>query len=348
MKTRIGIIGLGMISGKHISEMTAAGGTVTAICDIDQDLLMKTGDRLNIDEKHRFTDYNELINCDEVDAVEICVPNYLHVDMSLAAADAGKPFNVEKPLSIDYEHTVPLVEKLKTNPVPNMVSFSYRFVPAARYAKWILENKLIGDILSINAQYFKSSFILFKEQPITWRSVKALAGTGVLGDLGVHLIDMTLFLVGSINRVCGRTEVSIKERIIPGTGEIQRVETDDYCSFLADIQDGINGNFVISRVAAGSNNDIKYDIRGTNGSISIDTNKPNVLQVCIGDFDIKSSEMHEVKVPNEFKMTQGEAFFALINGKKDKNLPTVQTGVECQKVLDAILVSSEESRWVNV
>ena len=103
-KLRIGIIGAGGIANNaHIPQIEkSAGGVVTAICDTDPVALARTGDRLGLDENHRFTNYEDLIACSDVDAVEICTPNYLHVPMAVAAVKAGKPVNVEKPLII-YE-----------------------------------------------------------------------------------------------------------------------------------------------------------------------------------------------------------------------------------------------------
>lgn len=159
---KIGIIGVGGIANSvHISGIEkCSGAEVYAICDINKDTLKSVGDRLGIPENLRFCDYRELIGCPEVDAVEICTPNYLHVEMALAAAAAKKPFNVEKPLSISMDTAIALEEKMKSDFVPNMMCFSYRFKPAVRYAKWILERGMIGDIVNVNVEYFKIKRIL--------------------------------------------------------------------------------------------------------------------------------------------------------------------------------------------
>jgi len=344
---RIGIIGVGGIAKSvHIPEIQKSkGGKITAICDIDEQALYDVGEQLGIDENYRFKDYRDLIACDVVDAVEICTPNYLHVPMALDAIHAGKPVNVEKPLSINYLEAKKLEDALAVKSIPNMMCFSYRFKPAVRYAKWILEKGLIGKVLSVNVEYLKSS-AFWEGRKLDWRFIKKYAGTGVLGDLGVHLIDMTRFLIGDVESVCATTGIVVKERQRIDSNEMGKVETDDYCNFLANIRGGVAGTFVITRCAIGHNNTIKYDIFGTEGVISFDLNNPEILGVCIGEVDVKSFGMHNVKVPAEFYVTQEQTFIDLVNGKECKYLPTVKDGIECQKILDALLQSSEENRWV--
>ncbi|MBQ2286995.1 MAG: Gfo/Idh/MocA family oxidoreductase [Acutalibacteraceae bacterium] len=346
---RVGIIGVGGIAnGRHIPELLQVKDCkITAICDINENALKSVGDKLGIDEAHRFTDYKDLIKCSDVDAVEVCTPNYLHVPMAAEAVSAGKPINVEKPLSTDLLHTKDLKEALEKNPVPNMMCFSYRFFPAVRFAKWILEKNMIGDIVSIDVQYLKSS--AFDEgRRLDWRFVKEYAGTGVLGDLGVHLIDMAEFLVGKINSVSASTGIVVKERKKIGSEEIGKVETDDFCNFIADIEGGVSGTFVITRCAIGNANTIKFDIFGTDGVISFNLNNPNVLSVCIGEVDKKGNGLHTVTVPGQFKITQEQMFINMVNGKPCKYLPTVNDGLRAQNILDSLLLSSEEKRWVDI
>ena len=116
---RIGIIGVGGIAQNvHIKELLECkNAKITAICDIDENVLKTVGDKLGIDEKFRFKDYIDLIRCDVVDAVEICTPNYLHVKMAVETVKAGKPVEIEKPLGINYEETKELIETIEKNQV---------------------------------------------------------------------------------------------------------------------------------------------------------------------------------------------------------------------------------------
>ena len=346
---RVGIIGVGGIAtNSHIPQLLKVPECkITAICDIDLNQLKKVGDMLGLDDAHRFTDYKDLIGCADVDAVEICTPNYLHVPMAIEAVKAGKPVEVEKPLACNLEQTEALEEALKENPVPNMMCFSYRFRPATRYAKWIIEKGLIGDIISVDVAYLKSSAFMVGRR-LDWRFVKEYAGTGVLGDLGVHLIDMTRYLVGDLKSVCGDTEIVVKERKKLDSEEIGKVETDDYCAFMARVGDNVRASFMITRCAIGNANTIKYDIYGTEGVISFNLNNPDVLGVCVGEIDKECNGIHTVKVPARFARTQEKTFIEVASGKNVPDHPVVADGVDCQRILDAILLSTVEKRWIDV
>ncbi len=348
-KARIGIIGLGGIAqGVHIPNLIANSDcAITAICDINVDKLNTVGDQLGIDESHRFTDYRNLVACPDVDAVEICTPNYLHVPMAVEAVGAGKAINIEKPLSVDLAHTLPLQQVLTEHPVPNMMCFSYRFFPAVRFAKWIIEKRMLGKIVSVNVEYLKSS-ALWEGRRLEWRFIKEYAGTGVLGDLGVHLIDATEFLIGNIRSVSAKTGIVVKERKRLDSDEMGNVETDDYCNFIAELGNGIAATFSITRCALGHGNTIKFDIFGTNGVISFNLNDPSVLSVCLGEVDKKANGLHQVCVPDEFYVKQEDTFVDLVNGKVGEHLPTVKDGVRCQQILDCLLTSAEEKRWVDI
>ncbi len=351
---KIGIIGVGSIAnGVHIPQLLEIKDCkITAICDIDTDALKSTGEKLGIDELHRFTDYKMLIDSDDVDAVEICTPTYLHMEMALYAASKGKAMNVEKPLGISLEECEKLGEILEENHLVNMTTFSYRFMPAVRYAKWILDRQMIGDIVSVNVEYVKSSAFI-PNRRLEWRFVKKYAGTGVLGDLGVHLIDMAHLLIGDFKTVGAMTGIAVKERMKLDSDEIAQVETDDYCNFVANMESRHTGKnvaatFSISRCAIGHQNTIRYDIFGTEGVISFNLNNPKELGVCIGEVDKKSDSVHTVRVPGEFYASQEKAFTDALNGNFCDYFPTVKDGINCQKVLDAVLRSAEKGTFVNV
>ena len=345
---KIGIVGVGGIAqGVHIKQLTTYDDVkITAICDTNEETLNKVGDDLNIPAEYRFTDYNELVNCDMVDAVEICTPNHLHVEIATAVAQKGKAVEIEKPLALQYEDTIELAEILKNNSVPNMMCMSYRFRPAVRYAKQMMEKKMLGDIVSIDVQYLKASGFM-KGRRLDWRFVKKYAGSGVIGDLAVHLIDLATFLAGDLKKLCAQTKIIVKERQKLDSEELAPVETEDYCSFLGELESGALASFLITRCALGNENTIKFDIFGTDGILSINLNKPDEISYCIGE-DIDTNNWHTEKVPEEFSKEQEKAFVDLIKGVDTKYLPTIDDGIKLQKVLDAILLSAENEKWVEL
>ena len=346
---RIGIIGVGGIAmGAHVGGLkNVKNCRISAICDTDTARLKERGDILGIPESLRFTDYKKLVDCDEVDAVEVCTPNYLHPEMAVYAIEKGKPVNVEKPLGISYEQAKTMLEAQEKYGTPGMVCFSYRFRSAVRYAKILLEENAIGDILGVNVKYLKDSG-LWAGRRLEWRFRKEFAGTGVLGDLGVHLIDMCTYLLGDIKKVFGTCDIIVKERKYLDSEEYGNVTTDDACNFIATLENGRTANFSISRCVLGHKNTITFDIFGSDGIISFDLNHPDELSVCIGKVDKECGGMHTVKVPSKYELSQEGTFVVIARGNKVECHPTIADGIKCQKILDAIQLSSETGRLVDV
>lgn len=345
---KIGIIGCGGIArNKHIGELlTVKDCQITALCDVKDEAMDLAAEAIGNKDILRFHDYKELIDSPMVDAVEICTPNYLHVPMAEYAVMRGKAVNVEKPLALSAKDTENLQKMIALRSVPNMMCFSYRFFPAVRYAKALLERSAIGKIVSLQVEYNKSS-AFWEGRRLDWRFIKKYAGTGVLGDLGVHLIDMATFLVGDIRCVNAMTDIVVKERMEENSDRMAAVETDDYCSFIARLDDRENGGnaaatFSITRCAVGHANTIRFDIFGTEGAISFNLNDPSVLDLCFADGNVRNAKMHTETVPAEYCIKQEQMFVDMLLGKECRYLPTVEDGVRSQKILDALLLSSEK------
>jgi len=298
----------------------------------------------------RYTDYRQLVDDTEVDAVEICTPNYLHVEMAAYAIRAGKHVNVEKPISTDCTTLKPLTDALKDCDLDKqvcMACFSYRFTPAVRYAKTLIEQGVLGDIVNVSVEYLKDS-AFWKNRPMEWRFLKEKAGTGVLGDLGVHLIDMTRLLVGEFATLTGHTEIIVKERPWKDGSGMGKVETDDFCTFVASMKNAATANFTISRCAIGEKNTIRYDVYGTKGVISFNLNNPHVLGICEVKDDPKQATMETIQVPPEYNVTQERSFINAILGKRVPYFPDIYEAIACQKILDAIQESSEKKAWITI
>lgn len=345
----IGIIGVGGIAmGVHVSGLkNVKNCKIAAICDTDEARLKENGDTLGIPEDLRFTDYKQLVDCPEVDAVEVCTPNNWHPEMAAYAIEKGKPVNIEKPLGLSYDHAKVILDAQKKHGTPAMVCFSYRFRSAVRYAKKLLDDKAIGDILGVNVRYLKDSG-LWEGRRLEWRFLKEYGGTGVLGDLGVHLIDMCTYLVGNIKQVFGKLDIIVKKRQKLDSDEWADVTTDDACNFVATLENGATANFSISRCVLGHRNTITFDIYGSDGIISFDLNNPDELSVCIGKADKECGGLHTIKVPGKYGVSQEGTFVDIARGCRVDIHPTVEDGLRCQKILDAVLLSSETGKAVDV
>lgn len=345
----IGVVGVGGIgSGAHIPGIQAtANGKVVAICDIDAEKLKRVGDQLGLDAAHRFTDYHDLVACSDVDAVEVCTPNYLHCEIALTAVRAGKAINVEKPLDVSLEATQALARELEIHRVPNMMCFSYRFKSAVRYAKEILDQGLIGEIFTVNVAYQQSG-ALIPGRRLEWRFEKEKSGTGALGDLGAHLIDMAMLLCGDIKSVSAQMGTAVQRRRRLDSEEYADVNVDDYCNFVAKFASGASGTFGITKCAIGHSNTIKFEVFGREGVISFNLNEPDTLDVCIGKIDVESNGLHTIQVPVRYRLDQEQTFVNLVEGKEAPLLPTIADGIRCQKVLDAVQRSAEMQTVINL
>ena len=345
----IGIIGIGRIAiGRHIKELlNCPNAKIVALCDIDEKAIEKAVEKFKLYDVKRYTDYKDLIADSEVEAIEVCTPNHLHSKMAVEILEAGKPVNLEKPVSLSYDEALSIVEAEKQSTSFGMTCFTYRFMPAVRYAKELVDAGVIGDVIGLNVAYLKNS-ALWEGIRLEWRFVKDKAGSGVIGDLGVHLIDLAQLLAGKLISVCAIRNTVIKERKCLDSEEYAPVETDDLCGFISIFENGSSATFHITRCAIGHKNTIRYDVYGSKGSISFDLNKPSVLSICTGEGDPKNYTMRIEDVPEKFTLSQEQAFVNAVNGHRDSLYPTLADGAESQKIIDSIIESSEKKTWIQI
>ena len=182
---------------------------LVAICGRTEDAVAEAAKRYGFERY--YTDWRSLIKDDEVEVVDNCLPNNMHAEPCIAAAEAGKHVICEKPLAATLEDAKAMCEAVEKAGVKNMTAFNYRFVPAIQLAKKLIDEGYIGRILQYRAVYLQE-WIMDPNFPLVWRLRKNVAGSGALGDLGAHIIDLARFLVGDVSSVCGLTETFIKER----------------------------------------------------------------------------------------------------------------------------------------
>jgi predicted dehydrogenase len=345
---RMGVIGTGGISESHIRGITSSQDAVlVAISDVDPSMLKIKGDKYLIPESHRFLDYKELLHCPDVDAVSICTPNNMHYPIAKEAILNKKPFALEKPVTLVHEEAIELQKLASEYNIPNMVCFSYRFKGAARYAKWLIEQGYLGDIYHVYAQYLFFTSIV-GDKPLLWRFRKELAGSGALGDLGSHMVDLTRFLVGDFKAVCGHSGTNIKSRKQLQSDEYGDVTVDDYCHFMAKLDSGIAANYSITRCAFGRFNYQRFEIYGSKGGLVYHLDDADTLEVCLGDVYGQARSYQALPIPPQFQTNQMQSFFDIINGKGDGLAATIEDGVINQLLLDKILASAADLKWIQL
>lgn len=348
----IGVVGCGGIAnGVHLKQLKDVhGARIAALCDTNPEHLKSTAEQYGIDAAHCFADYRDLIACPDVDAVEVCTPNNVHCEIAEAALRAGKPVNVEKPVGLCAGQAEALRAVAAETGVPAMVCFSYRFMPAVRYARALIRQGKLGRIVSVYAQYLKSSAYM-PGRRLDWRFDEKIARYGVSGDLAVHVIDMVQLLTGPVQSVCAQTGITVPARKRLDSEEIAPVTTDDYCHFLADLEGGVPAVFTVTRSAMGNQNHIIVDVYGEKGAFRFDLNHSDKIQVFYFDGEHtapQSGDMETIDVPAEYFVQQEQTFVDLLHGRAPEMTPDLDDGVTSQRVLDALLTSAAARRWVDI
>ncbi|QBR93673.1 Gfo/Idh/MocA family protein [Nocardioides euryhalodurans] len=254
------------------------------------------------------TSWEALVARDDIDLVDVCTPGDTHAEIAIAALEAGKHVLCEKPLANTVEEAEAMAAAAETaaaRGVHAMVGFTYRRVPAIALARKLVADGRLGTIHHVRAQYLQD-WIVDPEAPLSWRLDKAKAGSGALGDIGAHIVDLTQFITGdTVARVSGRLRTFVDERPLPaehaglsGTAGTGRgpVTVDDAATFLADFRGGALGVFEATRFANGRKNAIRIEINGSRGSLAFDFEDMNLLHFFDGTEDPESAGFRRILV----------------------------------------------------
>lgn len=236
-------------------------------------------------------DYREVLAHSDVDAVSICAPNYLHHEIALAAAAAGKPFWIEKPMGVSAAESAEIARAAESAGLVTATGFNYRNAPGVAFARQLIRDGRLGRVTNVRI-WLIADYASDAEGPLTWRYERARAGAGVVGDLMSHGIDLAQFLVGRVTEVTALTSTFIAERPIPSeqgighakvalTGEMGPVENEDYVGILARFDSGAVGTLEASRVSIGPRAEYILEVYGTAGSIRWNFEDQSKLQVCL-------------------------------------------------------------------
>ncbi|WP_374099820.1 Gfo/Idh/MocA family protein [Sediminibacillus dalangtanensis] len=321
------------------------------------------------------TDWRRLIEREDIDVIDIVTPNHTHAEMAIAAAEAGKHIITEKPLALTLEEAKAMYRAVQKNKVIHMVCHNYRFAPAVQYAKRLIEDDRLGRIYHFRADYLQD-FIMDPSFPLVWRLKKEVSGSGALGDIGAHSIDLARFLVGEIMELVGTMETFVKKRPL---GEMAgglkaesekdqygEVTVDDAVAFLAKFSNGALGTFEATRFAGGNRNKNKFELNGEKGSIRWDMENMNLLDVYLVDDEPGLQGFRTINCTEEehpyvgaywppghiigYEHTFIHLLYEFLQGitKQSQPYPSFLDGVRNQAVLQAVEQSAESRRWVKV
>lgn len=223
--------------------------------------------------------WQDLVADDRITLFDNTGPNDLHAEPCIAAARAGKHVICEKPLARNGAEALQMLDAVRAAGVTHLCGFNYRFVPAVRLAKQLIVDGRCGRLLQFRARYLQSS-LADPAFPFRWRSDRAHAGHGVLGDLGSHVVDLARFLIGEPTRVQGSLATFISERPLEDAPERRgTVTVDDAFQALLEFSGGTTGVVEASKVCLGSKNRLEFEVNGTEGSLQFALERMNELEV---------------------------------------------------------------------
>lgn len=321
------------------------------------------------------SDWKRLIDRQDIDVIDISTPNNTHAEIAIAAAEAGKHIICEKPLALTLAESRKMLESVKKNKVTHMICHNYRFAPAVQYAKQLISSGRLGQIYHVRATFLQD-WLMDPNLPLTWRLQKEKSGSGTLGDLGAHTIDLARFLVGEFSEVTGMMDTFIKERPL-GTmtsnlksdvtsDETGEVTVDDATAFLARFANGAMGTFESSRFARGNRAGNRFEINGENGSIRWDMENLNNLQVYLEEDEPGLQGFKTINCTEEEHPFAGNywpaahilgyehTFVNLIStfldgvSNNENPVPNFEDGVRNQAVLEAVDHSVQSGKWEKV
>ena len=346
---RVGCVGIGGISrGVHLPGIEKSPDLqLVAVCDIRPERMEYAREKYGIDEAHCFADYHDLINCPDVDVIDISTSNNAHFEVAKAAIEAGKPYAIEKPVTMTAEEADILARMTAEKNLKNMVCFSYRFKAAARYMKDIIAQGSIGQIYHVYMQYLQAGGGPEWDLPRSWRYIKELTGTGALGDLGCHALDLVSFVTGKdYVKAVGHADTFTKMR------KFGEVDVDDFCNYLMEMDGKTAADFEITRFAYGRGNYQRLEIYGSKGAVvyTLDAKAPGVdeIEVCIGPVVGRAGSFTTIPIPEKYRADQMQSFADILNDTGDGMAATIKEGCHIQHALESIIRSAEEEKWLPV
>ncbi len=347
---KVGVVGLGGMFHSHLEHIKKLEGVrIVAVCDIASDVLERMADKLGIVDDKRYQHYADLIADQDVEAVLNVTPNHVHAEIVASCLAHQKPFMTEKPFTRTFEEAYALNELYSKQQVSGMVGYSYRYIASFRYARELLRQGKLGPIRHIFVQYLQSWGVPVYQTPMNWRYSEELSGTGVLADLGTHMVDAARYLVGEFDEVSAVLKNLVSERRDPNSNQMIPVGIDDFSGFMATLEGDVTGMFQTSRNAYGSGNQLEVTLYGELGTISVCCEQPEQLTWIRPNPEDPSCVVRELhRVPHEYVVGQLQDFFDMLRGQGRDGLPVFADGYANQEVLEAIHQAALARRTVEL
>ena len=381
-KLNVGIIGAGFMTKAHSMAYAAmpmffwpapALPVRAVLADVSEKTAAEAAARFGY--ARSTGDWRTIIEDPTIDVVDIATPNDSHAEIAIAAAKAGKHILCEKPIARTTEEARLMLEAVRSSGVTHMLAFNYRKTPAIAYAKKLIADGEIGAVRNFRATYLQD-WSADPNAPLSWRFQKNSAGSGALGDIGTHVIDIARYLVSDIAEVSALAKTYVAQRPtqsggLDSLGTVRlgqdvpkgEVDVDDEITTLLKFDNGAIGSLEATRNAWGRNNFITLEIHGETGSIAFNYERRDELQVCFANDPADRKAFRTIYTgpahPNgaslwpipalgigysETKIIECYDFFdAVVNQKKAD--PDFEDGYRISQICDAILESAANGQW---
>ncbi|MEU9957879.1 Gfo/Idh/MocA family oxidoreductase [Streptomyces sp. NPDC050982] len=376
----VGMVGYAFMGAAHSQGWRTVGRVfdlprrpvLAAVCGRDAGAVRAAADRLGWAAAE--TDWRALISRDDVDVVDICTPGDSHAEIAVAALAAGKHVLCEKPLANTVEEAEAMAEAARAAAERGqvaMVGFNYRRVPATSLARQMVAEGRLGTLRHVRVTYLQD-WLVDREFPLTWRLRKETAGSGALGDLGAHIVDLAQYLAGEpVVGVSALTETFVRERPLlsgsssglsaAGGSELGAVTVDDAALFTGRFASGALASFEATRFATGRKNSLRIELNGENGSLAFDLERLNELsyhdgtepgthagfrRILVTEPDHPYLEAwwppgHGLGYEHTFTHQARDLVHAIADGGQP--LPSFADGLQVQRVLAAVEESAEKN-----
>jgi len=382
-RLRVGMIGYGFMGAAHSQGWRTAPRFFDLPAQPTMDVLVGRNAEAVAAAAQKWgwndtaTDWRSLLERDDIDIIDIVTPGDTHAQIAIAALDAGKHVLCEKPLANSVDEAEAMADaaaRAAARGVFAMVGFTYRRVPAATLARDLVAAGKIGELRQVRASY-RQDWLADAASPMTWRLDKNLAGSGALGDIGAHAIDLAQYITGdTITGVSGTLQTIVGERPLlaeahglSGTASdaIGTVTVDDVAMFTARFASGVLGSFEASRFSTGRKNALEVEVSGSKGSLVFNLEDLNSLQFYDATAPITVQGFTKIMVTEpehpyvsawwpaghllgyEHGFAHQARDFVDAIARDEQPTPSFADGLQVQRVLSAVEQSSEsDSRWV--
>lgn len=366
----IGVIGTGYMGGCHAQAMSSVAHVfepqlkpkLISVADVTMKSANLAKSRYGF---AKATDrWQELVEDPDVKVVSVTSPNVLHKDMALAAIFAGKHVWCEKPLALNGADAREMARAAAAKGVVTLVGYNYLRSPAVQYAKSLIDDGTLGDITCFRG-IFDEDYMGDPEFPHSWRVQTKLAGSGALGDMGSHMLNLMHFLVGPIAEACAVIHTAIPTRT-DKDGSAKPVENEDIAEVILKFERGAIGHLGCSRIAWGRKNGFDFEVYGTKGGIRFSQERFNELQLYLPSEETASNGFRTILTGpphppfghftpgyghglgfNDLKICEAAHLLDAIAGKH-RPWPDFEEGARVEEVCDAILESCVKQAWVQI